>query len=248
MLRHMPPKKMDTFALQAGRKVGARYVVELRLGGGTEGEVYQIRELDTGIRRAAKIYFPHCDPKYKLTIRHARKLEALRYCPIVLQYHHSEIVTVRKTQVIAMISDLCEGQQLEGWVASHPEGKLPPYLALHVLYNLVRGLEAVHMMGEYHSDVHSQNILIRPKGVRFELKLVDFYDWGPPRKYKQKQDVKDTIRVFHECLGGKKHYAALPQEVKYICAGLKSELMVKRFPSMTALRMHIENFKWTTTL
>ncbi len=244
---HMVPR-MDTFALKPGRKVGARYVIENRLGGGSEGEVYQIRELDTGIRRAAKLYFPHRDPKHKLTIRHARKLEALRYCSIVLQYHHSEIVTVQSRKVIALISDLCDGQQLEQWIESHPEGRLAPYLALHVLYNLVRGLEAVHMMGEYHSDVHSQNILITPRGVRFDLKLVDFYDWGPPRPFKQKQDIKDSIRVFHECLGGRKHYASLPEELKYICAGLRSDLMVKRFPTMTSLRMHLESFKWQTLI
>lgn len=242
------PLKLTSFGFKPGRKVGPRYVVEAMLGRGTEGEAYQIRELDTSIRRAAKFYFPHRNPKGRLSVRHARKLNTLRNCPIVLQYHHSEIVKVRRHNVVAMISDLYEGEQLEKWIARHRGKRLPPYHALHVLYNLVRGLEAIHDLGEYHADVHSQNILIMPRGVRFELKLIDFYDWGKPATYKQKQDIADTIRVFHECLGDREHYAVLPDEIKYICAGLKRSLLLKRFPTMTALRRHLESFEWTSLL
>jgi serine/threonine protein kinase len=242
------PKKITTFDFAPGRKVGPRYVIESKLGGGSEGEVYKIRELDTSIHRAAKFYFPHRDPKHKLSIKHAQKLNSLRHCSIVLQYHHSEIILVKGQRIVALISDLAEGEQLEEWIAKHPGGRLRPYVALHVLYNLVRGLEAVHALGLYHADVHSQNILIKPAGVRFDLRLVDFYDWGPPKPYKQKQDIKDTIRVFHECVGGAKHYHTLPEEVKYICAGLKRELMLKRFPTMTALRRHLEEFEWESVL
>lgn len=240
----MPPKPPTTFDFRPGRKVGSRYVVETRLGGGSEGEVYQVRELDTGIRRAAKFYFPHKDPDRTQAVHHAQKLNALRYCPIVLQYHHSEIVRVRRQKVIAMISDLCEGQRLEDWIARHPGGRLPPYLALHVLYNLVQGLETIHAFGQYHADVHSQNILIRPVGVKFELKLIDFYDWGRPSKSKQRQDVRDAVAILHECVGGAKHYAKQPAEIKRICAGLNRTLILRRFPHMYALRKYLESFTW----
>src|SRR5690606_27098750 len=129
----------------------------------SEGEVYQVRELDTGVRRAAKLYFPHRDPDHRLSIRHAQKLDALRHCPIVLQYHHSEFITIRRQRTIAMISELCEGVQLQKWIDQHPGRRLRPYRALHVLYNLARGLEAVHVLGQYHADVHTENILIQPR-------------------------------------------------------------------------------------
>ena len=61
---------------------------------------------------------------------------------------------------------------------------------MNVLHHLVCGLEDVHNMGEYHSDVHSENILIRPHGVGFKLKLIDFYEWGRPTKLKMQQDVQ----------------------------------------------------------
>ena len=241
-------KQIDSFHFRPGRKVGPRYVIESLLGGGSEGEVYQIREVDTGIKRAAKFYFPHRDPKHKLSIKYAQKLNALRHCPIVLQYHHSEVITVGKHRVVALISDLADGEPLEKWVGRHRGKRLRPYVALHVLYNLVRGLEAVHALGQYHADVHTENILIAPRGVRFELQLIDFYDWGPPAAWKQKQDITDTIRVFYDTLGGRDHYANQPDAIRTIVAGLRRDLILKRFPTMTALRRHLETFLWEDML
>ncbi len=230
------PRPIESFNFTPGRKVGPRYVIEARLGGGTEGEVYQIRELDTAIHRAAKFYFPHRDPKRRIAVRHARKLNALRHCPIVLHYHHCEVIAVKGEKVTAMISDFCEGEQLERWLGRHRGKRLTPYQALHVLYNLVCGIEAVHALGEYHADVHTENILIQQRGVRYDLKLIDFYDWGRPTRAKQRQDILDTIQVFFDCLGGRDHTAKLPQELKYILAGPRQDVIFRRFPTMTRLR------------
>lgn len=246
--RAKKPPRISSFDLRSGRKIGPRYVVEAPLGRGTEGEVYQVRELDTGVRRAAKLYFPHRDPDHKLSIRHAQKLDTLRHCPIVLQYHHSEFVTIRRQRTIALISELCEGVQLQKWIDRHPGHRLGPYRALHVLYNLARGLETIHVLGEYHADVHTENILIQPRGIQFALKLIDFYDWGRPARYKRQQDLSDTVRVFYDCLGGAKAYSRLPPECKFIIAGLKRKLIHKRFPTATDLRRHLETFEWTSRL
>jgi hypothetical protein len=237
--------QIETFGFRPGRKVGARFTIEALIGRGYEGEVYQIRERDTGILRAAKFYFPHRDPKQKTSIRHAQKLNILRHCPIVLQYHHTEIITVRKDRVVALISDLCDGKPLEQWIARHRGKRLAPYLALHVLYHLVRGLENVHAIGQYHSDVHNANILIEPRGVSFDLKLIDFYDWGRSASWKQQQDITDAVNVLYECLGAKRWYADQPPEIKHICAGLKHSLILKRFPTMTVLRQHLDSFPWS---
>ncbi|NBB83161.1 MAG: protein kinase [Alphaproteobacteria bacterium] len=237
-------RRLHCFDLHAGRKIGPRYIVEAMLGRGSEGEVYRIRETDTGIRRAAKLYYPHRDPAHKAMVHHARKLHTLRHCPIVLQYHHSEKLTVRRQPIIALISELCEGEQLERWIARHRGHRLTPYKALCVLYYLVRGLEVIHTLGEYHADVHSQNILIRPMGVRFDIKLIDFYDWGKPTRYKQRQDVMDCVRLLHELVGGRAHYGKAPAEVRDIVKGLQRQRVLKKFPTITALRKHLEIFDW----
>ena len=240
------PRHVRSFNFQPGRKVGKRYAIEQRLGRGTEGEVYQIRDLETHIPRAAKFYFPQRDPDRRVVIRHAQKLNTLRGCPIVLQYHHSEVITAQRRDVVAMISELAEGERLQDWIDQHRGKRLPPYVALHVLYNLATGLEAVHQLGEYHADVHTENILIQPRGVRFDLKLIDFYEWGKPARYKQHQDIADTIRVFYDCLGGQPHYKRQPDELRHICGGLQRKRILHRFPTMTALRRHLETFEWHT--
>ena len=55
--------KIDKFDLEPGRKIGGIYVVEERLGGGYEGEVYRVTEERTGITRTAKLFFPHRNEK-----------------------------------------------------------------------------------------------------------------------------------------------------------------------------------------
>jgi len=240
--------RIETFNLRPGRKIGGRYEVVAQIGRGSEGEVYQVLETDTKIHRAAKIYYPHNDPHHRSTIWHARKLNTLRHCPIVLQYHHTEVITFRRQRVRCLISDLVEGDQLERWVDAHPGRRLPSLRALLVLYHLVRGIEAIHALGEYHADVHTQNILIRPVGVRFHLTLVDFYNWGKPARYKQQQDVYDTVRVLYDCIGGRQAYASQPAEIRNICIGMQRKRILKRFPTMSALRRHLETFDWQTML
>src|SRR3954454_22836190 len=105
------PGKVNRFDFPLGRIVAGKYEIERPLGSGWEGEVYAIIERTTGIRRAAKFYYPHRDPTGKAAIAYARKLDALRHCPILMQYHHQEILTVRRKKVIAVISELVEGEK-----------------------------------------------------------------------------------------------------------------------------------------
>ncbi len=243
----MPTNRIGSFEFQPGRKVGKRYVIEQLLGRGSEGEVYQIRDLETDIPRAAKFYFPHRDPDRRITIRHAQKLNALRTCPIVLQYHHSEVVTTKRQPVVAMISELVEGERLEEWVKRQRGKRLHPYVALHVLYNLVlRPRDDPSRRRIPQRRPHRKHPHPAGAASTSTLKLIDFYDWGKPARYKQQQDIADTIRVFYDCLGGSTHYNRQPDEIRHICAGLQRKRILQRFPTMTALRRHLESFEWQT--
>lgn len=236
--------KVVSFGLQPGRRIGPMYQVEQRLGAGSEGEVYQIREIETGIHRAAKLYFPHINPSGKRAVWYAKKLNKLRNCRLVLQYYHTQEIQVSRQRILCLISEFCEGIPVEQWASMQRGKRVPVYMALHLLYALVVGLEEVHAVGEYHADVHSQNILVQPRGVGFILKLLDFYNWGRRAKYKQSQDIVDSVRVFYELLGGAEYYSRHTKEVRYICAGMQRTRILKHFPTMSALRLYLESFEW----
>ncbi|MDW8263345.1 MAG: protein kinase [Phycisphaerales bacterium] len=227
-----------------GRTVAGKYVIERPLGSGWEGEVYVIRELATGIRRAAKFYYPHRDPKGKAAIVYARKLDALRHCPILLQYHHQEFASIRRKKVTVVISELVEGVKLSEFLARQPRKRLSTFEALHVLYALARGIAPIHALGEYHGDIHDDNIMIRRKGIGFEVKLLDFFDLGKPSKWKINKDVLNLVQVFYTIVGGRERYARQPKVVKDIIRGQKDSLILERFQSAGDIQRHLEQLEW----
>ncbi|MCA9002168.1 MAG: protein kinase, partial [Planctomycetes bacterium] len=234
--------KLKTFELPRGRSIGKSYKVESKLGGGSEGEVYQICDQTTGISRAAKIYFPHRDPKQRLTAQHARKLNQLRDCQLVLQFLHTQEVRIGQYRTMAMISELCEGEPLQRWIDQHRASRVRDYVALTVLHSLAKGLEQIHAAGQYHSDVHTENILIQSSGIHFQLKLIDFYEWGKPSRPKMQQDILGAARVLYDMLGGRAYYNKALPESKHIVAGLRSATILKRFPTASALRHYLETY------
>jgi RIO-like serine/threonine protein kinase len=238
------PGKTRRFDFPLGRSVAGKYVIERPLGSGWEGEVYAIIERNTGIRRAAKFYYPHRDPLGKAAIAYARKLDALRHCPILMQYHHQETAYVRKRKVIVVISELVEGKKLSEFLRDQPDGRLSTFEALHVLYNLTKGIAPIHARGEYHGDIHEHNIMIRRQGISFEVKLLDFFDLGAPTRSKIRKDVLNLIEVFHTIVGGRKHYAEQPKVVKDIIRGLKDSLILARFQSAGDIARHLEGLQW----
>src|SRR5881394_4035055 len=140
---YRPSKKPKRFDFPAGKSVAGKYIVERLLGSGWEGEVYVIIERATGIRRAAKFYYPHRDPLGKAAIAYARKLDALRHCPILMQYHHQETTYVKRRKVIVVVSELVEGKKLSEFLNTQPHKRLTTFEALHVLYILAKGISPI---------------------------------------------------------------------------------------------------------
>jgi len=240
----MPSGRLSSFEFPAGRVLAGRYLIERKLGTGWEGEVYKIREIKTGIERAAKFYFPHRNPRDRAAIRYARKLNKLRGCPIVVQYHHQDHIRHKRQQVAFLVSEYVDGQLLGELFQAQPGGRLAPFEALHLLYALARGVECIHLLKEYHGDIHPDNIIVRRSGVHFVVKLIDLFDLGAPTREKIADDVVDLVHVFFRAAGGARHYSRQPDFVKNICKGLKRSLIVKQFKNAGQLRAHLETFAW----
>jgi len=236
--------RIDSFGLQPGRIIGRKYEVVEFLGMGWEGEVYKIVERSTGIERAAKLFFPQRNRRDRAAKLYARKLHKLRHCPIVIQYHTREELIWRRVPITVLISEYVEGEKLSDFVRRQPGQRLQPFTAVHLLYALVKGMEQVHHAREYHGDLHTENVIVHRYGLGFDLKLLDLYEWAAPKRENIQTDIVDLVRIFHEVLGGARHYARLPANVKWICSGLKQHLILKKFPTTSRLREHLESMRW----
>jgi len=237
-------RKRKGFNFRPGRLLAGKYRVESKLGGGWEGEVYHVVESRTGIARAAKIFYPERNKGDRSLKQYAIKLNRLRHCPILIQYHHTETIQFNGSPATILLSDLVEGEPLTDFLKHQPGKRLYPFEAMHVLAELASGLAYIHRMRDYHGDVHEGNILIRRRGIHFEVKLVDLLHHGRSSAYHRKEDVLQLIRVFYEVLGGKEKYSTQPPEVKAICCGLKRALILEKFPTASHLLDYLHNFEW----
>ena len=222
-----------------------KYKIISKLGEGWEGEVYKIQELSTGIERAAKIFYPERNMNNRTVEIYAKKLHKLRECPMVMKYHNQETMFFKKIPVTILISEYVDGVLLTEYVKAIKGRRLSSFQGIHLLHALVRGIECIHAFGEYHGDLHSENVIIRRLGLSFELKVIDFYNRGRANRLKRTLDLIDAIRIFYDALGGQKYYQSHPKEVKDIICGLKNSLIYKKFKTAGALRRHLETQVWS---
>ncbi len=236
--------RLKSFELEAGRKIAGKYEVVEKVGEGWEGEVYKVRESRSGIEHAAKLFYPHRDSNHRAVLAYARKLHKLRHCSMVVRYHTEESLKVKGCSVFALISEFVEGELLSELVVRRPGKRLPPYEALHIIYALARGMSQIHKLGEYHGDLHTDNIIVVRHGLNIDLKLLDMYYWGKPSSTKLRDDVIDIITLLYEITGGKKHYRNQPQPIKHLCRGLKKNLILENFTDAIQLTAYLENLEW----
>ena len=232
---------IESFNFKPGFVLAGKYKVVGLLGAGWEGEVYKVREISTGIDRAAKIFFPQRNPKNKSGIWYAKKLHKLRHCSIVIQYQTQEMVEMQGEPIYFLISDYVDGIILSDFLKQLRGKRLQVFPALHLLYALATGIESIHQAREYHGDLHFDNVIVCKYGLGFELKLLDFSHWSHPRAENIADDVFDMIKIFYIALGGSKYYSSMPQEVKGICRGLRKSLVRERFKTAGQLREYLES-------
>lgn len=232
------------FDLLPGRSLGPHYQVIEFLGGGWEGEVYKVEERQTGILRAAKLFYERRDVREAPLLRYARKLFKLRGCPIVIQYHHRGIARVHGKQVDFLVSDFVDGEMLSTFLNRQKRHRLSAFEALRLLYDLAIGVEQIHFLGEYHGDIHSDNIMVKRQGLGFEVRLLDFFDLGRSNKEKIQRDVYFMIDVLWEMIGESDGYRRAGNVLRSIIKGRKHSLIKRQFTNAGHLRLALENLDW----
>lgn len=236
--------KINSFNLKEGEVINGKYEVLELLGKGSEGEVYLVKELTSDIPRTAKIFYPGKNKRNAISKKHAKKLHKLKHCSMIIHYHTQEVWYYEGIPVTIIISEYVEGELLSDFVKRQPGKRLHPYVALHLLHSMAKGLEEIHHVSEYHGDLHTENFIVQRFGLQFEIKLLDFHDRGSAKRDNIKDDVIDLVNIFYEILGGKKHYSKLPKPIKDICCGLKKTLILKKFNTAGKLKKYIEHIEW----
>ena len=236
--------QLNSFGFEPGTRLVGKYQVLEILGSGYEGEVYRVKERSTGIVRAAKFFYPHRNVNDRAVKYYARMLHKLRDCPIIIQYVTHERMVVRDFPVSFLVSEFAEGEVLHDFVAKQPRKYLSSFEALHLLHTLAKGMAMIHNKRESHGDLHTGNVLVRRRGLGFDVKLVDFYQLQGLKPERIQDDVLGLVQILHECVGGQKHYKRQPPEIKGIVRGLKWSLIRKRFRTAVHLLEYLEELSW----
>ena len=236
--------EITSFDLAPGRTLAGRHEVVNLLGTGWESEVYLIREVATGIERAAKLFFPNRNIDNKVARMTAEKLHKLRDCHALIQYVSQETITFRRHAITMLISEYVDGELLSDFIGKQPGKRLHRFEALHLLHALAIAVEPIHEHREYHGDLHDGNVIIQRLGIGFEIKLIDIFHRPRRTTWNIQYDVIDLIRLFYDAIGGQRFYSREPQVVKDICRGLKHSLIEQRFRNAGQLRRYLESLHW----
>lgn len=237
---------LTAFDLEPGTVLANKYTVVERLGQGWQGEVYLVRERSTGIERSLKLFFPQRNVRNRTVRQYAQKLHKLRGCKILIRYHAQEQIIQAGHQVTLLVSDYVEGESLSEFLGRQPGRRLGFFEGLHLLHDLAAGMEPIHNLREYHGDIHDENIIIRRRGLGFEIRLLDMYHLGRPDAATIRGDVHDMIRVFYDTLGGSRYYSSHPPEIKAFCCGLKKSLLDRKFRDAGQLKRSLDRMVWHT--
>jgi Tol biopolymer transport system component len=152
-------------ALSTGTRLGA-YEIQIAIGVGGMGEVYQARDLKLDRSVALKILpesFAHDPDRLARFQREAKALAALNHPNIAIIHGFEEAHGIQ-----ALVMELVEGPTLADRIA---EGPIPLDDALPIAKQIADALEAAHEQGIIHRDLKPANVKLRPDGT---VKVLDF--------------------------------------------------------------------------
>ena len=147
----------------------AGYELVRRLGGGSMGAVYLVREPRTKQKHAMKVLGAQWKQHETLLARFQREAEhaaKLDHPNIVRGFYAG---TDRETERHYFLMEYIDGISVQTLLAQR--GRLAPGVALRIIWEIAHGLAHAHSRGIIHRDIKPANILLDPIGL---AKLTDF--------------------------------------------------------------------------
>ena len=160
-----------------------KYKLHGKKGEGTFSEVLKAQDIKTGKLVAIKCMKNHFDSVEQ--VNRLREIQALRRLsphPNIIKLH--EVLYDRSTGRLALVFELMEMNIYE--MIRHRKQYLPEDKILHLMYQLVKGIDHMHKNGIFHRDIKPENILV----LNDALKLADF---GSCRGIYSKQPFTEYI-------------------------------------------------------
>jgi len=154
-----------------GEVLANRYHVEHRLGEGAMGAVYKARHVKVGRAFAVKVLHPRLTEDDKVLLRFEREAE------LAGRLHHPNVIGVvdvgETTDGLRyMVMDFAEGPDLSSLLAEAP---MPPARIIHIVRQLLEGLNHAHAAGLIHRDFKPENVIIEKDSHGGEVpRIVDF--------------------------------------------------------------------------
>ncbi|XP_068636598.1 CBL-interacting serine/threonine-protein kinase 23-like isoform X2 [Aristolochia californica] len=133
-----------------------KYEIGKVLGEGTYGKVYLARDMETGVKRAIKVFNKERVVKDKMTEQIKREISTMK------------LVMASKTKIYFVL-EYVTGGELFSKVAK--QGKLSEEAARKFFQQLINAVDYCHRKGVYHRDLKLENLLLDEDG---NLKISDF--------------------------------------------------------------------------
>jgi len=144
-----------------------RYRIASKLGEGGMAIVYRGWDTVDEEWRAVKVLMPEYARRAKIRQRFANEAQTM------LKLKHRHIITVLDVgtdePLPYIVMEIAGGGCVIDWVKTH--GPMPPRMAVDVVMQSCKALNAAHKIGIVHRDVKPHNILISTRGV---CRLTDF--------------------------------------------------------------------------
>lgn len=168
--------------------IGGKHLIEKLIDKGSFGDIYQVKNQDTGESLALKVE-KLASPKQFLQ-RESRILRILEGPPFIPRVYYFG----KDTQNTYMVINLL-GPSLEVIFRSF-SNRLPLSLLLQITVKLLTIFEYIHSCGYVHRDIKPENFLFDLGGVDCELFVIDF---GFAKRYldnlKQHVEIKEGKRM-----------------------------------------------------